>query len=170
MHRKTRHANYLLFMGWTSLQEITIVTHGQWCAGSTLYKHLHVIETRFEMYQLVDIARQTAQGVEYVSVCVCVCMCVCVCVCVHVCCDLLYFIVISLFMMLDVFYSYLHAKKIIHRDLKSNSIHTVCTSVASQYHKSQIECFEVHLLLLSIKPQNFSNQLLKTFSYMTTVL
>lgn len=60
--RKTRHCNVLLFMGWTSMPEITIIT--QWCDGSTLYKHLHVLETRFEMYQLVDIARQTAQGVE----------------------------------------------------------------------------------------------------------
>ena len=60
--RKTRHANILLFMGWTSLPEITIVT--QWCDGSTLYRHLHVMESRFEMYQLIDIARQTAQGVE----------------------------------------------------------------------------------------------------------
>ncbi len=49
-------------MGWTSMPEITIVT--QWCDGSTLYRHLHVAETKFEMYQLVDIARQTAQGVE----------------------------------------------------------------------------------------------------------
>lgn len=61
-HRKTRHANVLLFMGWTALPEITIVT--QWCDGSTLYRHLHVMETRFEMYQLIDIARQTAQGME----------------------------------------------------------------------------------------------------------
>ena len=60
--RKTRHANILLFMGLTSLPEITIVT--QWCDGSTLYRHLHVMESRFEMYQLIDIARQTAQGVE----------------------------------------------------------------------------------------------------------
>ena len=60
--RKTRHANILLFMGWTALPQITIVT--QWCDGSTLYRHLHVMETRFEMYQLIDIARQSAQGVE----------------------------------------------------------------------------------------------------------
>ena len=49
-------------MGWTALPQITIVT--QWCDGSTLYRHLHVMETPFEMYQLIDIARQTAQGVE----------------------------------------------------------------------------------------------------------
>ena len=60
--RKTRHANILLFMGWTALPQITIVT--QWCDGSTLYRHLHVMESRFEMYQLIDVARQTAQGVE----------------------------------------------------------------------------------------------------------
>lgn len=77
--RKTRHANVLLFMGWTSMPEITIVT--QWCEGSTLYRHLHVMDTKFEMYQLIDIARQTSQGLDY-----------------------------------------LHAKQIIHRDLKSNNI------------------------------------------------
>ena len=60
--RKTRHANIILFMGWTSLPQITIVT--QWCEGSTLYRHLHVEETRFEMHQTIDVARQTAQGVE----------------------------------------------------------------------------------------------------------
>ncbi|KAI0217155.1 hypothetical protein LSAT2_030949, partial [Lamellibrachia satsuma] len=77
--RKTRHVNILLFMGCTSKPQLTIVT--QWCEGSSLYKHLHVNETKFEMVALIDIARQTAQGMDY-----------------------------------------LHAKSIIHRDLKSNNI------------------------------------------------
>ncbi|XP_064631995.1 serine/threonine-protein kinase B-raf-like isoform X2 [Lineus longissimus] len=77
--RKTRHVNVLLFMGWTSKPQLAIVT--QWCEGSSLYKHLHVLETKFEMIQLIDIARQTAQGMDY-----------------------------------------LHAKSIIHRDMKSNNI------------------------------------------------
>jgi hypothetical protein len=76
--RKTRHVNILLFMGCVSRPQLTIVT--QWCEGSSLYKHLHVLETKFELLQLIDIARQTAQGMDY-----------------------------------------LHAKNIIHRDLKSNS-------------------------------------------------
>uniref|UniRef100_A0A674MI38 non-specific serine/threonine protein kinase n=1 Tax=Takifugu rubripes TaxID=31033 RepID=A0A674MI38_TAKRU len=76
---KTRHVNILLFMGYTTKPQLAIVT--QWCEGSSLYHHLHIIETKFEMIKLIDIARQTAQGMDY-----------------------------------------LHAKSIIHRDLKSNNI------------------------------------------------
>ncbi|XP_017208996.1 raf-1 proto-oncogene, serine/threonine kinase a isoform X3 [Danio rerio] len=77
--RKTRHVNILLFMGYMTKGNLAIVT--QWCEGSSLYKHLHVLETNFQMFQLIDIARQTAQGMDY-----------------------------------------LHAKNIIHRDMKSNNI------------------------------------------------
>lgn len=77
--RKTRHANILLFMGCVGKPQLAIVT--QWCEGSSLYKHLHVHETKFQLYTLIEIARQTAQGMDY-----------------------------------------LHAKNIIHRDLKSNNI------------------------------------------------
>jgi len=66
--RKTRHVHVLLFMGCTSKPFLAIIT--QWCDGSSLYKHLHVEEVKFPMYTLIDIARQTAQGMEYVdSVC-----------------------------------------------------------------------------------------------------
>ncbi|XP_036446922.1 raf-1 proto-oncogene, serine/threonine kinase a isoform X2 [Colossoma macropomum] len=77
--RKTRHVNILLFMGYMTKDNLAIVT--QWCEGSSLYKHLHVLETNFQMFQLIDIARQNAQGMDY-----------------------------------------LHAKNIIHRDMKSNNI------------------------------------------------
>ena len=76
--RKTRHMCIILFMGCVSNPQLTIVT--QWCEGSSLYKHLHIVETRFELQHIIDIARQTSQGMDY-----------------------------------------LHAKNIIHRDLKSNS-------------------------------------------------
>ncbi|XP_066918442.1 serine/threonine-protein kinase A-Raf-like isoform X2 [Clytia hemisphaerica] len=77
--RKTRHVNVLLFMGCLSSPNLAIVT--QWCEGSSLYRHLHVLEKKFPMHNLIEIARQTAQGIDY-----------------------------------------LHAKQIIHRDLKSNNI------------------------------------------------
>nr|XP_018671189.1 serine/threonine protein kinase isoform X2 [Ciona intestinalis] len=77
--RKTRHVNILLFMGYTIKNQLCIVT--QWCDGSSLYRHLHMIDTKFDMLQTINIARQTAQGMEY-----------------------------------------LHAKNIIHRDMKSNNI------------------------------------------------
>ncbi|XP_062613189.1 serine/threonine-protein kinase B-raf-like isoform X1 [Saccostrea cucullata] len=77
--RKTRHTNILLFMGWTSKPQLAIVT--QWCEGSSLYKHIHEDDIKFEMLTIMEISRQTAQGMDY-----------------------------------------LHAKSIIHRDLKSNNI------------------------------------------------
>lgn len=49
-------------MGYMTKDNLAIVT--QWCEGSSLYKHIHVIETNFKMIQLIDIARQTAQGME----------------------------------------------------------------------------------------------------------
>ena len=62
--RKTRHANILLFMGCVH-EQLTIVT--QWCEGSSLYKHLHVLETHFDQRQIIDICRQTAQGMDYLQ-------------------------------------------------------------------------------------------------------
>ena len=77
--KSTRHDNVLLFIGCILKPYLAIVT--EWCPGSSLYRHIHVEEEHWEMHQLVDIAKQTATGMEY-----------------------------------------LHARHILHRDLKSNNI------------------------------------------------
>ncbi len=77
--KSTRHDNILLFIGCILKPYLAIVT--EWCPGSSLYRHIHVEEEYWEMNQLIDIAKQTATGMEY-----------------------------------------LHARDILHRDLKSNNI------------------------------------------------
>ena len=77
--KNTRHSNILLFMGFILQPEMAIVT--QWCEGSSLYQHLHVDCTRFKTMQLIVIAKQVSQGMDY-----------------------------------------LHARGIIHRDLKSPNV------------------------------------------------
>uniref|UniRef100_A0AC34FPY3 Protein kinase domain-containing protein n=1 Tax=Panagrolaimus sp. ES5 TaxID=591445 RepID=A0AC34FPY3_9BILA len=79
--RNTRHTNVLNFMGWTRSPQLAIVT--QWCQGSSLYHHIHVVEPRidFTLAMIIKICRQIVHGM-----------------------------------------SYLHAKNIVHRDLKTNNI------------------------------------------------
>lgn len=60
--RKTRHVNVLLFMGWIKEPDLAIITH--WCEGSSLYKHIHVDEKELSLYQVMDVSKQTAQGME----------------------------------------------------------------------------------------------------------
>ncbi|WKY06115.1 hypothetical protein Q1695_006373 [Nippostrongylus brasiliensis] len=63
--KKTRHLNVLLFMGWVREPSLAIVT--QWCEGSSLYKHIHVVEPRveFEMSAILDIFKQITLGMNY---------------------------------------------------------------------------------------------------------
>ncbi|XP_043204565.1 raf homolog serine/threonine-protein kinase Raf-like isoform X2 [Amphibalanus amphitrite] len=61
--RKTRHVNILLFMGCVRRPNLAIVT--QWCEDFSLYKHIHVFETNWDLGQKLDFARQTACGIEY---------------------------------------------------------------------------------------------------------
>ncbi|CAF0825585.1 unnamed protein product [Brachionus calyciflorus] len=77
--KSTRHDNILLFIGCILKPYMALVT--EWCPGSSLYRHIHVEEEQWDMTQLIDIAKQTSIGMEY-----------------------------------------LHARDILHRDLKSNNI------------------------------------------------
>lgn len=57
--------NILLFMGYVIRRGVPLTIVTQWCSGSSLFKHLHVLETKFELYRCMDIARQIAQGMAY---------------------------------------------------------------------------------------------------------
>lgn len=60
--RKLRHQNILLFMGaCVSPPHFAIVT--KFCNGCTLYRHVHVSETHFDMGHVVDMVSQLSQGV-----------------------------------------------------------------------------------------------------------
>lgn len=63
MLKKMRHSNILLFMGCVSKPSLAIIT--QWCDGDTLYRQIHVSDTRFDLNTSIDIARQVAQGMDY---------------------------------------------------------------------------------------------------------
>lgn len=82
--KSTRHEHILSFIGCFLSDQLAIVT--EWCPGLSLFKHLHVEEVVWSMGQLLDIAKQTAIGMEY-----------------------------------------LHAKEILHRDLKSKNIFLIPT-------------------------------------------
>nr|XP_032623143.1 serine/threonine-protein kinase A-Raf-like [Chelonoidis abingdonii] len=60
--RRTRHVNVLLFMGFMTRPSFAIIT--QWCEGSSLYRHLHVCETRLDASARTEVALQTAQGMD----------------------------------------------------------------------------------------------------------
>ena len=49
-------------MGCVSKKMLAIIT--QWCEGSSLHRHIHVDESKFELLNTIEIARQTSQGME----------------------------------------------------------------------------------------------------------
>ncbi|CAF0738923.1 unnamed protein product [Rotaria sordida] len=61
--KKITHQNTLNFYGYILSPRFAIVT--QWCEGSTLYKHIHVLDRHWKINQLIDIARQICQGMSY---------------------------------------------------------------------------------------------------------
>ena len=78
--RKISHQNTLSFYGYILSPRFAIVT--QWCEvrelqtirleerklrfpqGSTLHKHIHILERQWEITQWIDIARQISQGIS----------------------------------------------------------------------------------------------------------
>lgn len=91
--KSARHDNILLFIGCILKPYLAIVT--EWCPGSSLYKHIHVEEEHWEMNQLIDIAKQTSTGMEY-----------------------------------------LHARDILHRDLKTNNIFLIPKETNNRYRNN----------------------------------
>ncbi|CAF1064843.1 unnamed protein product [Adineta ricciae] len=61
--KKITHQNTLNFYGYIVSPRFAIVT--QWCDGSTLYKHIHILDRHWKINQLIDIARQICQGMSY---------------------------------------------------------------------------------------------------------
>ncbi|CAF1168891.1 unnamed protein product [Rotaria sordida] len=61
--KKITHQNTLNFYGYMISPRFAIVT--QWCEGSTLYKHIHILDRHWKINQLIDIARQVCQGMSY---------------------------------------------------------------------------------------------------------
>ncbi|CAF1206626.1 unnamed protein product [Adineta ricciae] len=61
--KKITHQNTLNFLGYMMSPRFAIVT--QWCEGSTLYKHIHILDRHWKITQLIDIARQLCQGMSY---------------------------------------------------------------------------------------------------------
>ncbi|CAF2081940.1 unnamed protein product [Rotaria magnacalcarata] len=61
--KKITHQNTLNFYGYIISPRFAIVT--QWCEGSTLYKHIHILDRHWKINQLIDIARQICQGMSY---------------------------------------------------------------------------------------------------------
>ncbi|CAF0793864.1 unnamed protein product [Didymodactylos carnosus] len=61
--KKITHQNTLNFYGYVISPRFAIIT--QWCQGSTLYKHIHILDREWKITQLIDIARQICQGMSY---------------------------------------------------------------------------------------------------------
>jgi hypothetical protein len=61
--KKITHQNTLNLYGYILSPRFAIVT--QWCEGSTLYKHIHILDRHWKINQLIDIARQICQGMSY---------------------------------------------------------------------------------------------------------
>lgn len=61
--KSSRHSNILLYIGCFTKPSMAIVT--EYCAGSTLYRHIHVDETITDNRLILEIATQTANGMGF---------------------------------------------------------------------------------------------------------
>ena len=59
-----RHANVLLFLGYVSDKKSFYAIVTQWCEASSLYSHIHVKESKFELANTIEIARQASHGMQ----------------------------------------------------------------------------------------------------------
>ncbi|KAI0978002.1 hypothetical protein GJ496_000438 [Pomphorhynchus laevis] len=61
--KKCRHKNIISFLGYIPKPMLAIVT--EWCSGSSLYKHIHIMETKWSNTIIVNLCKQISQAMCY---------------------------------------------------------------------------------------------------------
>ena len=63
--KRTGHVNVLLFMGSVRTNNKLMAIITQLCEGSSLYRHIHVADSKFEIIDIIEVAKQTSRGMSY---------------------------------------------------------------------------------------------------------